>query len=150
MTGLIIFSATYLVALVALVCIAALVVSRRIELVYTLMLALAIGWGIARILGLFISHTQPFDVGGFEPLIPHEVNNSFPSDHTLVSGIAAAIAWLHSRSIGALLFASALLVGTARVAAGLHYPVDIAASLVLAVCAVWAARQSLALVRRAA
>src|SRR3989344_5945106 len=33
----------------------------------------------------------PFVVGGFEPLIPHDASNGFPSDHTLLLAPIASI-----------------------------------------------------------
>lgn len=151
MTAFIIFAAKYLVVLIGLGAAASLLfAAERRKLLYTLLLALPIGYALARLLGIFVSHEQPFAAEGFEPIIPHAINNSFPSDHMLMAGIFASVAFLNNRLFGLLCWSLALLVGAARVAAGLHYPVDIAASIVLAVCAVWAARQCLALVRHAA
>lgn len=104
--------------------------------------ALPLAYLLARVAGLFYSHPQPFVEWGGEPLVPHEIDNAFPSDHTLLAGALAALVGVSSRSYlaGGGLFAIAGLIGLARVAAGLHNWLDIAAALVLAVAAVLAAQ----------
>ena len=59
-------------------------------------------------------------------------DSSFPSDHTL-TGVAliGPLLWALPRA-GRLLLAWALIVGAARVAAGLHHPSDILGSVALA------------------
>jgi membrane-associated phospholipid phosphatase len=91
-------------------------------------------WIIATILKYFISSPRPFlffnDVlslfttGGIE---------SFPSGHAMFfSALAMSIYFIHRR-MGYLYFAVALIVGLARVASGVHFPVDILAGYVLGI-----------------
>jgi undecaprenyl-diphosphatase len=87
-------------------------------------------------LGLVLEHTlarpRPFVALGIAPLLPHAADSSFPSDHTLAGvALAGALAWRVPR-VGGWLLGWALLVGAARVMAGLHYPSDIVGSAVLA------------------
>ncbi len=141
MTPLIIFGAKYLIIAVALAGAAAVAFAgeRRNRLMIVLVVALPLGYALARLAGLFYAHYQPFAVGGFEPLIPHEVDNSFPSDHVLIGGVFASVAFLADRRVGLVLWVLALLVGLARMLAGLHYGVDVLAAAILAVFAVCAA-----------
>lgn len=135
-----VFVAKYLIYVVALV-FANFLYQRRSRKVFLLTAAsLAVAYVLARIVGLFYSHAQPFVVNNTAPLIPHVTNNTFPSDHTLVAAVLATIVLLYNRNLGLLLFVCALAIGAARVYAGLHYPVDIAASVVLAVTTVWLVR----------
>lgn len=75
---------------------------------------------------------RPFTVEkGVIQLIKHAAGTSFPSDHTTV---AAAIAFgvlfiTRFKTIGWLLLLSAVIVGFARIVAGVHYPFDILAGL---------------------
>jgi undecaprenyl-diphosphatase len=91
---------------------------------------------LAFALGLVLERTlhrpRPFVELGFEPLVPHAADSSFPSDHTLV-GVAfvGPLLWRTPRS-GVALLVWALLVGLARVVVGLHYPSDIVGSALLA------------------
>lgn len=87
---------------------------------------------LAKGAGLVISHPQPFVAGGFPPLIPHAPDNSFPSDHTLLAAFLAFAILKRYLKTGLSLVAVALLIGIARVFAGLHYPVDIIASFLFA------------------
>jgi undecaprenyl-diphosphatase len=64
-------------------------------------------------------------------LIHHAADNSFPSDHASVA-FAIAFAVLASyRRLGLLLLAAAAAIGIDRVFLGVHYPIDIAVSLLV-------------------
>ena len=143
MTELTVFGAKYLVVAVMLggAVTLAFAGERRRRLTYTLAIALPLGYALARLAGLFFAHNQPFAVDGFEPLMPHAIDNSFPSDHVLIGGVCASLAFLADRKVGLVLWALALLVGLSRMLAGLHWGVDIAAAALLALGAVFVARK---------
>ena len=144
MTELIIFGAKYLVAPVIVSAAIALSYHKehRKRLTWTLAIALPFGYALARVAGIFFSHNQPFVVEGFEPLIPHAVDNSFPSDHVLIGGIFSSLALLADRRVGLVLWALTLLVGLARMLAGLHYAVDVLSAAVLALGVVFLAHKA--------
>jgi membrane-associated phospholipid phosphatase len=54
---------------------------------------------------------------------------SFPSDHAVMAGAAAAGMWLVSRVLGALATVAALVMAFSRVYIAAHYPWDVAAGL---------------------
>src|SRR5712691_9531052 len=90
--------------------------------------AIAVGLVLERIL----NRPRPFVELGFDPLFPHAQDSSFPSDHALVGvALVGPMLW-QAPKLGIWLLVWALLVGFARVAAGVHYPTDILASVVLA------------------
>jgi undecaprenyl-diphosphatase len=90
--------------------------------------AAAVGLVLERILG----RPRPFVELGFDPLFPHVRDSSFPSDHTLVGvALVGPMLW-RAPKIGSWLLVWALLIGFARVAAGVHYPTDIGGSAILA------------------
>jgi membrane-associated phospholipid phosphatase len=54
---------------------------------------------------------------------------SFPSDHAVMAGAAAAGLWLVSRALGVLATVAALVMAFSRVYIAAHYPWDVAAGL---------------------
>lgn len=131
---IIIFCAKYLLYICALALGAYWLLTPRAhktELALVAIAALPLAYATARVAGLFMSHPQPFSVYGYEPLVPHAVDNSFPSDHSAAAGAIAGIASLYSRPLGILLWILAVATAAGRVLAGLHYPVDAIVGLVL-------------------
>jgi membrane-associated phospholipid phosphatase len=55
---------------------------------------------------------------------------SFPSDHAVMAGAAAAALWLVSRTLGAIATVAAPAMASARVYIAAHYPWDVVAGLV--------------------
>jgi undecaprenyl-diphosphatase len=132
--AIIIFAAKYLLFVMALAVAAYwFVVPRERRLRYALecMLALPLAYGLSRLAGLLFSHPQPFSAYDYEPLIPHEIDNSFPSDHSAAAGVLAAVSSLYHRGLGVLMWIAALGIGAARMFAGLHYPIDVVVGLML-------------------
>ncbi|MHB1163156.1 MAG: phosphatase PAP2 family protein [Minisyncoccota bacterium] len=106
---------------------------RRILLVSFFALPLSYLSGLAA--GLLYYDPRPFAVLHITPLIPHAADNGFPSDHALLMGTLAAIVTVFNRRLGAALWVLAILVGTARVLAAIHHPLDILASFAIAIAA---------------
>lgn len=65
-------------------------------------------------------------------LVHHAADNSFPSDHSTVAFAAAFAVLVFYRRLGALLVLGAIGVALSRVLLGVHYPVDVAASALIA------------------
>lgn len=64
-------------------------------------------------------------------LLPRSGDFSFPSDHLMIAGAFVSGMWKLDRRLGAVALVSSLALGFARVYAGVHYPGDVAAGLVL-------------------
>lgn len=81
--------------------------------------------------GLFVDEARPFVTHpDTVQLIAHARDNSFPSDHTTVAAAAAMVGALAWPKWGWALLVGALLIGLARVFAGIHYPGDILGGMV--------------------
>ncbi len=66
-------------------------------------------------------------------LIPGSADSSFPSDHAVMAGAAAAGLLLVDRRLGLVASALAVLMAFSRVYVGAHFPVDVLAGLVVGV-----------------
>ncbi len=73
------------------------------------------------------------------PLFYHAADNGFPSDHALLTFLIAWLAALFNKRAGLALALLAVAVGAARVAAGVHYGVDIVGGALIAGLSVAAA-----------
>ncbi len=63
-------------------------------------------------------------------------DNSFPSDHSVLTFTVSLIIIQFSIPLGLISLASAFLVGFSRVLAGVHFPVDIFGGLIIALVSV--------------
>ncbi|GAB4347129.1 MAG: undecaprenyl-diphosphatase [Desulfobulbaceae bacterium] len=97
--------------------------------------AAVVGLLINEVIGVFYFHPRPYMIGLCTPLIPHGPETSFPSDHGTLLFAAACHLLLVRRwiSCGAVLSGIALLTAWGRVYSGIHFPMDMAGSLVVAV-----------------
>lgn len=84
--------------------------------------------------GLLYYHNQPFAVlPEVNQLIEHEIDNSFPSDHTILFFSICMSYWLFRKKSGWLWLVLACCVAVSRVWVGVHYPVDIAVGACLGI-----------------
>lgn len=136
MNSLIIFGAKYLIVVLVVIALAYFVKQSREkqkQLAVFALIALPATYVVAKIASLLYYNPRPFVVENFTPLISHIADNGFPSDHTLLSSAVASVVYYFDKKVGAVLFVLALLVGAARVLAGVHHVVDILGSFVIAI-----------------
>lgn len=132
-TAIIIFSAKYLYLVsIAIFIWFGITTMRRKKFLLLSIFVLPLSYIIARIVSLFYYNPRPFISEHIIPLIHHIADNGFPSDHALLTGTLAAIVTVFDKRIGAILWATAIIVGVARVFAGIHHVVDIVGSYVIA------------------
>jgi undecaprenyl-diphosphatase len=135
--AVIVFCASYLIWVVVAAAVAFIYFAKdRLGYIAVTLASGALAWGIAKALAALWYDPRPFVVGHFTPLIAHAADNGFPSDHALLSGVLASAVFAYDRRWGAALWLCALLIGMARVAAGVHHALDIAGSFVIAAAAV--------------
>lgn len=82
---------------------------------------------IAKVLGKFVEHPQPFaTLTNVNQLVSHEIDNSFPSDHTILFFSICMTLFLGSNSNKRVLYlVAASIVGFSRIWVGVHYPIDV-------------------------
>jgi membrane-associated phospholipid phosphatase len=103
----------------------------------------AAGWAALATL-LAVGLNQPLVAAFAEPrpyathpgllvLATHSSDGSFPSDHAVMAGAAAAGLWLASRALGLIAAVAAVAMAFSRVYIAAHYPWDVVAGLVFGV-----------------
>ncbi|MDB5179305.1 MAG: phosphatase family protein [Patescibacteria group bacterium] len=136
MNSIIIFCAKYLFLIAGLVAVIywlRVPKPQKIQLLIFAAIAGVVAFVLTRIGGALYYDPRPFMTSHTTPLIPHAPGNGFPSDHTVLAALIAVVIYSASKRLGLVLFALALAVGAARVAAQVHSPIDILGSMVFAV-----------------
>lgn len=103
------------------------------------MLAFAMAFILSNIARALYDNPRPFVVGSFEPLIPHEPDNGFPSDHALLFSAIASVVMLYNRKLSIVFWILAVAISLLRVYAGVHHLVDVLASFVISIVSTLAA-----------
>jgi undecaprenyl-diphosphatase len=104
---------------------------QKSRYVVELILAGIIAILLAHVASMLWFDPRPFIVGHFTPLFAHANDNGFPSDHTLLASLIGWVTLIYSRKYGIVALIVAILIGTARVLAGVHHPLDILGSFVV-------------------
>ena len=135
MDTLIIFAAKYLFAIVAVLAIYAwwqLPKELRLRVAIQAILGLSFAAVLVKVAGALVPEARPFVANHFVPLVAQNPDNSFPSDHTTFTMLAAFTILPFARRWGWALASLALIVGLGRIAAGVHWPLDIVGGTVVA------------------
>ena len=89
----------------------------------------------AKVGGALYFEPRPFVAHHFTPLISHEADNAFPSDHTLLAFTCGFLLFGFIPHLSVFTLMTAALIAFARIRSGLHSPLDIGASIVMALVA---------------
>ncbi|PFS59494.1 undecaprenyl-diphosphatase [Bacillus cereus] len=124
-----VFLAEYMVYILALIILAYWFTGSRKSrmMVMQAMVAFVIAEVIGKIAGEFHLNYQPFAVlPDVNKLVDHTVDNSFPSDHTILFFSICFSFWLVRKKTGWLWLILAFSVAISRIWVGVHYPFDVA------------------------
>jgi undecaprenyl-diphosphatase len=119
-------------------------------------LAATLGLALAQVIGALWPHPRPFAIGLGHQWIAHVKDASLPSDHTTLAFSVACSLLLHrgTRVSGQILALAGLMIGWARIYAGIHFPLDVGCGMLLggvsAVLATWLAPSIVPLLLRSA
>jgi undecaprenyl-diphosphatase len=94
---------------------------------------------ITEIIRFFYNTPRPFLNSGpiIHQLIFHETSGSFPSGHTAFFFALAMAIYFFYKKWGIAFFVSALLMGIARIIAGVHWPIDILGGAIIGFFSAW-------------
>lgn len=90
---------------------------------------------LVEILRLLIYRPRPFLNPGTKSLLTYSASSSFPSGHAAVFFAISAIIFLYNKKAGIAFFIASFLMGVARIATGLHWPLDILVGMVVGIIA---------------
>ena len=79
-----------------------------------------------------INRSRPFEKYHYEPLVPHEKGQSFPSKHTLSSMVIAFTVYPVCPSLGIFLLIIGLILSLSRIFVGIHFISDILGGMIIA------------------
>lgn len=102
-------------------------------------LSVLVGLAINQLIGVFWYHPRPFEIGVGNQFLPHAKETSFPSDHgTLLFAVSFGLLFSRDGKFwGVIAFAIALLVAWSRIYLGVHWPMDMIGSGIIAAVASW-------------
>jgi undecaprenyl-diphosphatase len=107
--------------------------AKQIEMIAWGVGALPIMYVLLIMAGIVYFDPRPFVSDHITPLIEHAPDNGFPSDHTLLCSATSSIVFFYNRWFSGFLWILTALVGASRVYTGIHHPLDILASVAIAV-----------------
>ena len=96
------------------------------EQVIHALLASFIAWTIAEVLKRVFNTPRPFEVNHMATyVLALPADPAFPSGHAATVFALAVTVWLHDHKVGIIFVILAALVAWARVAANVHFPIDV-------------------------
>jgi len=114
---------------------------KRLHYFFWIVLALILSRGIfTELIRFFYYRPRPFVALNFTSLIDQADKGAFPSGHAAFYFALAGVVFLINKKAGQYLIAGAILIGFARVFAGVHWPLDIAGGALVAFLSVYIVR----------
>ena len=100
--------------------------SEKIRLFLSAIVASIVGRGIVvEVIRFFYHHPRPFVVLENVRQLFAESSYSFPSGHATFFFALSTVLYCRNKYFGATFFVLSLIMGLARISAGVHYPLDI-------------------------
>lgn len=111
-----------------------------------MLLAMGLAWLVVRGIGATWPAPRPFVLGLGERWMAKGDSPSFPSSHASIAWTVALVGcrWTSSFGLRTVFVLAALLIGWARVAMGVHFPLDIVGGLLVGALSAWASTPAVA------
>ncbi len=105
---------------------------QRLKEIALVFLSAILAWALTKGLKELFSSPRPFiSIEELKLLFQYGGHDSFPSGHATFFSALAVSLYRYHRGIGIIFIVGALVIGTARVMAGIHYPIDILVGYIL-------------------
>ncbi|HBA45790.1 hypothetical protein A2W67_00070 [Candidatus Nomurabacteria bacterium RIFCSPLOWO2_02_40_28] len=127
---LVIFFSVYFIYIVIIASLIFLFRSSRKELIL-LCISGGLAYAFAKILKILMHTERPFVLFPQVTSLFLETGYAFPSGHTAVASAIAFLIYFYNKKAGYIFMLFALLIGIARIIAGVHFPVDILGGFIL-------------------
>lgn len=88
---------------------------------------------LTELIRFFYHHPRPYITLTVHQLLPSENSYSFPSGHASLFFAVSTVIYAYNRKLGTFFFVASFVMGLARIAAGIHFPLDIAGGAVVGV-----------------
>lgn len=108
-------------------------ISKGEAIIYAFISGIIARFAITPLIRFYFPRERPFTLLHLTPLIANETGSGFPSGHAVFFFALAASVWFFDRKFGYLLGVLALVIGLARIAAGVHWPTDVIVGAVVGV-----------------
>jgi len=103
----------------------------RLEMAVGFIIAVFIAVVIDKLAGKLYYDPRPFVSHHVSPLINHAADNGFPSEHTIAAMTISTLLYFYRKKFALVAFVLTVIIGSARVAAHVHSPIDIIGGLVI-------------------
>jgi undecaprenyl-diphosphatase len=101
-------------------------------MIISAVLSFLVGEILAKTAGMFYFNNQPFaELPDVHQLVDKTIDNSFPSDHTLLFFTFCLTFWLFGKKNRFLWIVLAFCVAISRIGVGVHYPADVLVGAIL-------------------
>jgi len=109
--------------------------TRKIELAIATILAGILAYGLMKFAGWLYYDPRPFVTQHIKPLVSHGADNGFPSEHTVFTMTVSGVIYMYNKHLGFIAFVIAVIVGSSRVLAHVHSPIDIVTGILIGAAA---------------
>lgn len=109
---------------------------QKLEIAYVALVAVVVSRGLlTEAIRFFFPRARPFDALHLAPAqtLFTDAASSFPSGHATFFFALATVVYLYNKRWGIWFFITTTIIVFARVAAGVHYPSDIAAGAIIGI-----------------
>jgi undecaprenyl-diphosphatase len=98
-----------------------------------LVIPVGVATAISEVISRFYIRQRPFvAMHQIKLLVSHSADGGMPSHHMVFMASAAFMIYISQRWLGLILIGLALISGVGRISAGIHYPSDVIAGILLA------------------